>query len=277
MNFETLLYQKEDGIAVITINRPERLNALNKKLMDVELPAVVEAIDKDPEVRCTVITGAKRADGRPVFSVGGDIKEFRAIGFFEMLGPENIFDRAEAIFDWSEPLHESEKVFERIEASRKPYIAAVDGPCTAGGIEIALSCDIRIVSETAEISDLHVKNMGQIGGAGATPRLARLVGPAMAKLMAWTGKIYNGREAVTIGFAQECYAPDKYLDEAKKLAKTIASMKPEAIRTAKFTINASMDMDLRQALRFSYLCAFAPHYKVMPPEQPGQSFADRKK
>ncbi|MDO8793920.1 MAG: enoyl-CoA hydratase/isomerase family protein [Vicinamibacterales bacterium] len=277
MSYETLLYNKEDGIAVITINRPTRMNALNKKLLDVELPDAVASAENDPEVRCMLFTGAKRADGRPVFSVGGDIKEIREIGFFQMLGQENIFDRAEAIFDWSQPLHSSEQVFERIEVSRKPSIAAIDGPCTAGGIELALSCDIRIVSETAEVSDLHVKNMGQIGGGGATPRLARAVGPAMAKLMAWTGKVYNGKDAVTVGFAQECYPPDKYLDEAKKLAKNIASMKPEAVRTAKFTINVAMDTDLRQALRFSYLCAFAPHYRVVPPEQPGQNFADRNK
>ncbi len=275
MTYQDLIYDKKDGVVVVTINRPDRLNSLSKRCT-LELSAAVDEIERDPDVHCMVFTGAKRADGRPVFSVGGDIKEFRSMGFFEALGPENIFDRAEAIFDWAEPLHESERIFERIEASHKPSIAAIDGPCTAGGIELASSCDIRICSETAEVSDLHVKNMGQIGGSGATPRIARLVGAAKAKQMVWTGRIYNGKEAVSIGFAQECYPPDKYLEEAVNLAKTIASMKPEAVRTAKVSINVAMDTDLRQALRFSYLCAFAPHYRVVPPEQPGQAFMGKK-
>lgn len=268
MEYKTILYEKRDGVVVITLNRPDRLNAMSKQCA-AELSAAVDEINKDPEVRCMVFTGAKRPDGRPCFSVGGDIKEFRTMGFFEALGPENIFDRAEAIFDWSEPLHESQRIFEKVEASHKPSLAAIDGPCTAGGIELASSCDLRIVSETAEISDMHVKNLGQIGGSGATPRIARLVGAAKAKQMVWTGRVYSGKEALAIGFAQDCYPPDRYLAEAVSLAKTIASMKLEAVRMAKVSINAAMDMDLRQALRFSYLCAFAPNYKVMPPEQIG--------
>jgi enoyl-CoA hydratase/carnithine racemase len=141
-----------------------------------------------------------------------------------------------------------------IETFPKPVIAAIDGPCTAGGIELALSCDIRIVSETAQVSDLHVKTMAHTGGSGATSRLARLIGPANTKEMIFMGLVLDGAEAVRRGFASRVVAPDQLVQTAIDMGKQMAKQHPIALRIAKALADASPDLTREQSLRYDYLC-----------------------
>ena len=139
----------------------------------------------------------------------------------------------------------------------KPSIAAIDGVCTAGGLQLALCCDLRIVSETAQISELEITNLGNIGPGGLAVRLARTVGPAWAKRLMFTGSTLNGRDAVEVGLAQQVCAPDKLLDEAMRLAKRIGSMRPETVAVTKAIIDSTMYLDMEQSLRYAFTSAAA--------------------
>lgn len=274
MAYETIKYEKEDHVAIVTLNRPHRLNSMSPQLVN-ELVQVIDEIDKDDNVRCFIITGARRPDGRPMFSPGADLKELAGKGI-TALGPENILDRLEGVFGWAEPTHAIQLVFEKIEAMWKPSIAAIDGICTAGGIELANSCDLRVVAETAQISDIHMKNLGQIGGSGAGVRLVRIVGPAKAKELLFTSDVIDGKEALRIGYANKCFPPDKMMAGAKELAHKIAGMKPEGLRMAKLTLDTALDMPLRQAVRFSYACYMAPQYTLQDKMAGAMAFAEKK-
>jgi enoyl-CoA hydratase len=248
MAYECITYEDVgDSVALVTLNRPNRLNALNRQLVS-ELEQVVDHVEESGEVRVLVFTGAPRADGRPCFSAGADLYEQadREESEEALLGTiRALVDRS--FGPWLAGF------CDRLETLGTPSIAAIDGICTAGGLELALSCDIRVASETAQISDLHIKNLGAIGGGGVTVRLARAVGPAWAKEIMFTGLPMGGQAAVDIGLANHVFAPDKLVEGAVALAKRFAAMRPQALAMAKAAMAASMDMDLGQALRFSYI------------------------
>lgn len=265
MPYETLLYQKERGVGVVTLNRPQRLNAISLHLVD-DLNRMVDEVEKDEELRVVVITGAPRPDGRPCFSAGADLKEI-ATG---ARGESSVTKIVKGMMDQGLGPHLA-GVCDRIQTSGKVFIAAIDGVCTAGGIELALACDIRVASETAQISDLHIKNLGSIGGAGVTTRLARTVGPAWAKEIMFTGEPIGGQEATRIGFANHCFPPDKLLSGAKSLAQKMADKRPEALALAKASMNAAMDLDIGRALRYSYICAAA-----LPAAEGARAFAEKR-
>lgn len=250
--YETLLHQKTDGVGLITLNRPRSLNALSSQLL-AELDGLLTAIETDAGTRVVVITGAPRPDGRPCFSAGADLKELAQKGPLT-LKRKGLVAAVEAMAALDPVENHIQSLCDRVESFGRPVIAAIDGVCTAGGLELALSCDLRIASETAQISDLHIKNLGVIGGAGVTARLARAVGPAKAKEIVFTGDPIDGREAWRIGLVNRVVPPEGLLPEATALAQRIAAMRSEALRLAKASINATMDMDFRQALRYSYLC-----------------------
>lgn len=265
MLYKTIKYEKKEGVALITLNRPHALNALSRELSR-ELNEALEEAEHDEEVRVLIITGAPRLDGRPCFSAGADIKEAAEKGLAGLgLKRSNIADEVEAIARISAHLP-----FQNIYEMRKPVIAAIDGICTAGGLGLAEACDIRLVAETAEISDMHIKNLGFIGGGVATAFLPRIVGASMAKEMVFTGEPIDGKEAWRIGFANHVYPPDKLMQAAMNMAKKIAIVNPGGIRMAKALINASPDMDIRQALMYSRLCSAAHS-----PEQGFENFAKR--
>ena len=140
--------------------------------------------------------------------------------------------------------------FEKIAWSPKISIAAIDGICTAGGIELAVSCDIILASETAQISDMHVKNLGLIGGAGATTNLAWKVGVAKAIELCCTGDVIDGKEAHRIGLANQVFPPDKLLDGAEEMAGKIGSMRPAALTMVKASCRAVQDMDRRSSWQY---------------------------
>ncbi len=232
MGYEAIKYEMDDHIAIITLNRPGALNAMNTPVVREMLQAIDEA-DRDDNVRVIIITGAPRPDGRPCFSAGGDLKR----------------DPKEVDFNW---LLEIRELFHKVEDFLKPVIAAIDGVCTGGGIELAAACDIRLASETAQISDFHLKNLGLgVGGAGAASRVSRIVGLARAKQLIFTGQVLNGREAEKWGFVNEVFPPDKLMEGAKDMARKIAAMRPSGVRMALAHMDLAMQMDFYQAMRHS--------------------------
>ncbi len=243
MKYETLLFNKEDGVCILTLNRPRRLNAMSYQLGG-ELGQAVDEIERDDEIKVAIITGTSRPDGRGCFSAGADLKE-RATACRQ----------APALLSVLQTIWTGERLgdewYDKVESVKKITIAAIDGVCSAGGLELALCCDLRVVAETAQVSDLHIKNLGVIGSAAITVRLARAVGAAKAKEMAMTGDPIDGREAWRIGLANQVFPTDKLLEGAKELAHKIARMNLAALIAAKTTIDATHDLSYRQALRYA--------------------------
>jgi enoyl-CoA hydratase len=253
--YETLLYDKTDGVVIITMNRPHRLNAMSAQLF-LELQDAYQRLAVDDEVRVVIVTGARRADGSPCFSAGADLKEIHSKGGYAAAGVKGkvgVIDEVE----WMARVNLGTTGFSIVEDTMKPTIAAIDGICTAGGIELAAACDFRFASETAEISDMHIKNLGLIGGAGITARLPLIVGAQRAKEIVFLGEPMNGVEAVRCGFALKVFPPDELMEGALDFARRIAAMDPIGIRMAKASINASLEMNRKQALEFSRLCLSA--------------------
>lgn len=256
MAYETILFQKEGPICIITLNRPLRLNAISIQVVK-DLNQAIDDVENDDEIRVAIITGAPRPDGRPCFSAGVDAKEIAEKGIAAVWGQKpDLTRRITSLYNNHDVLNTA-KMRDRLERLSKPLIAAVDGICAAGGFETAMCADILIAAETASFSDPHIANMGIVGGGGITVRMTRLMGAQRAKEMAFTGEPMDGREAWRVGLASHVYASDKLMEEAKKLARKIAEMRPAAIRLAKATCNASVDLDLDDALRHSYMCSIA--------------------
>ncbi|MEV0184589.1 enoyl-CoA hydratase/isomerase family protein [Streptomyces sp. NPDC050625] len=251
---DVLSVEVADGVAVLTMSRPRRLNALNKEMIRAFGDAIMR-FEHDPDVRVLVITGGPRTDGRPCFCAGADVHEGAAHGSAGT--GEREFDLARevaGVFDGDHLGAQGiRELWHRLETYPKPVIAAIDGVCTGGGVELAMSCDIRIASRTAQISDLHLTNVGHVGGAGATSRLSRIVGPSMAKQMVWTGQILDGPEALRVGLATLVTEPEKLVETAIDMARATAQRDPVGVRFGKVVANAAPDMSLEQALRYDYL------------------------
>ena len=258
MSYTSLIYNElEEGVALVTLNRPHRLNAISRNLQG-ELHAVMEEVEQNTDVRVLVITGAHREDGRPCFSAGGDLKEEA-----EETGAQKYpaLERLTRIAGYvaGERLESGvAAVCSRLENLSMPTIAAIDGVCTAGGLELALSCDIRVISETAEISDMHIKNLGNIGGSGVTVRLARTVGAAWAKEIMFTGFALDVQKALAIGLASHVFAPESLLKEAITLGRSFATMRPAALSMAKTLINNACGLNEAKGLLYdSYIASSA--------------------
>ena len=231
MAYEFIDYDIEDHVAVITMHRPERLNALHGPLLE-ELLSAVQDVRGNDDVRVFLLTGGPRTDGRPCFSAGVDLKAAsEGIKLDGRVGPD---------------------LTNMIDDLLKPSIAVVDGVCSTGAVELALSCDFRIVGETAQISDWHLKNLGTgLGGWGASTRWTRLVGVAKTKEIILTGKVVDGQEAYRIGFATAVHSSDRLMAEAKTMAKTIAGMSPEGVRLTLAHLDKTADMSRDQSLRWA--------------------------
>ena len=234
MDFEHIRWSTpEQGIAVVTLSRPERLNTLTSPLFD-ELETALDRIERDDSIRAWVLTGAPRPDGRPCFSAGVDVRAF-AEG--KGVGTGQGF-----------------RITNRIDDMLKPSVAVIDGVCSTGGAELALSCDLRIVGEAAEISDWHLKNLGTgLGGWGASTRWSKLVGVTKAKEIILTGKVVDGEEAVRCGFATALHASDRLMDEAIAMATRITEMDPKGVGLTLAHLDRNQDMSRDQALRWAEL------------------------
>lgn len=282
MSYETIKYEKEDGFCIITLNRPKSLNALSVQMW-TELDHAVELVGSDDDIKAFIFTGAPRPDGRPCFCAGGDIKEmatFMSGGQFTKTDSAQSIARvpkaehsiAKTLWSLRQPREPMVPTFEKIAWSPKISIAAIDGICTAGGIELALSCDIIIASETAQISDLHVKNLGWIGGAGATANMAWRVGVSKAIELCCTGDVIDGKEAHRIGLANQFWPPEQYLDKAKEMARKIGNMRAAALIMTKATCRSVWDMDRKSTQRYC-----DDGFSILLSEQEASDFGPQRK
>lgn len=217
--YNTLTYDKKENIGVLTINRPDKLNAISNELTS-ELQQLFDQIEDDKELRVLVITGA----GEKAFVAGADIGE--------------LVDRDAQIGRKVSRLRQ--EIFSRIENFPFPAIAAVNGYALGGGLELALACSIRICSDKALFGAPEVK-LGIIPGDGGTQRLPRLVGLGRAMEMILTGDFIDAQEAYRIGLANKVVHHDELMEQTMELAKKIASRPPLAVRYAKEAVNRSLD------------------------------------
>lgn len=218
MSYSTLRFKvDDDGIALITISRPEILNALNSNVLD-ELDACFSEANETDEIRGVIVTG----EGPKAFVAGADIQEFLA------LDPDEAEDMA----------RRGQSVFQRIEDMLIPVIAAVNGFALGGGCELAISCHMRIASDNASFGQPEV-NLGLIPGYGGTQRLPRLIGRGNATEMLLSGDMISASRAYEIGLVNKVVAPDELLDTCRALMKTIISRAPVAIALVLEAIRAS--------------------------------------
>jgi enoyl-CoA hydratase/carnithine racemase len=259
MEYQNIKWEREDNIGVITLNRPKSLNALSAPLFQ-ELESLISDIEKDKSLGVFIITGAPRPDGRPCFSAGADLKqppppEPRTM---EQIVQDTLYAMSNG--KCATGLAGSAIALNDMGRIPKISIAAIDGVCTAGGLELALGCDIIVVAETAQISDLHLRNLGLIGGAASCTRFARRVGVSKAIELCCTCDVIDGREAHRIGFANQVFAPDKLIDSAKDMARKIASMRSVSVGMVKATCQAIYDMDYDMSVRYADACSMALHF-----------------
>ncbi len=220
-------------IALIRLNRPNELNALNLELMG-ELRDSLKALDSNDEVRVIIITGNERA-----FAAGADIKQ---------MADKNVIDvlKIDQFSTW-----------DQIKRTKKPIIAAVSGFALGGGCELAMTCDMIVASETAQFGQPEIK-IGIMPGAGGTQRLPRAVGKALAMEMVLTGNFINAERALKAGLINKIVPVEVYLEEAVKLAKDIAGLSPISVQLAKESVNKSYEQNLQESLYFErknfYMC-----------------------
>lgn len=234
--YKTLLYEKKDNIGVLTVNRPDKLNALSTELTEELLQFLVE-VEKDDDLRVLVITGA----GDKAFVAGADIQE--------LVERDAVMGRDVSRF--------RQALFARIENLPIPVIAAVNGYALGGGLELALACNIRIASEKAQFGAPEVK-LGIIPGDGGTQRLPRLVGLGRAMELVLTGDFIDALEAHRIGLVNKVVPHEELLENVMALAKKIASRPPLAVKYAKEAVNRSQEGDTTTGYALeSYLHALA--------------------
>jgi enoyl-CoA hydratase len=225
MNFENVIVEKDGAIGVVTLNRPQALNALSYGLVK-DLSLAMQELDRDREVRVIIVTG-----GEKVFAAGADIKEMADRGPFD------------------ERIHERLGYRDQINKIAKPVIAAVSGFALGGGCELAMSCDIIIASETARFGQPEV-NLGIIPGSGGTQRLTHLVGKHRAMELVLTGDIINAADAERFGLINRVVPVELVLEEAKNVAKKIAAKPALAIKEAKEAVLKAANTALDEGLEF---------------------------
>jgi len=226
MSYENLILEKENEIAILYVNRPKFLNALNAQTLE-ELSRAIDEVQKDSDIKVLIITGA----GDKAFVAGADIN------FMLPLSP------AEGRY-FSDM---GEKVFRKLELMEKPVIAAVNGFALGGGCELAMACDIRLTAENAIFGQPEV-GLGIIPGFGGTQRLPRLVGEGRAKELTFTADNINAEEAYRIGLVNHVYPVAELMEQAKKMAKRIAAKAPLAVGYAKFAIGKGLQVDIDTAM-----------------------------
>jgi enoyl-CoA hydratase len=229
MDYRFILYEKSEGIATITINRPELRNALTQALMS-ELGQAVDLAESDEDIRVLILTGA----GERAFVAGADINEVSARDTLSELGANSRLRRA---------------VYLRLEHLSKPSIAAVNGYALGGGCELALACTLRVAADSARFGQPEI-NLGIIPGLGGTQRLSRLVGKGRAMELILTGELIDAQEAFRIGLVNRIVPAANLMEEARALAKILAGKAPLALQAAKDAIDYGADMNLTAALEF---------------------------
>jgi len=225
MSYAYIKVAVEDGVGVITLNRPKILNALNLQLMD-ELVSELERMDQDADIRAILLTGNDKA-----FAAGADINEMAEASAIEIMKRDQF------------------AVWDRISLISKPIIGAVSGFVLGGGCELMMNCDIVIASETTVIGQPEVK-LGVMPGAGGTQRLTRAVGLQKAMEMLLTGEPITAKEAARYGLVNRVVPVEAYYQEALKLAKQIAQQAPLAVQVIKKSVHKAQDLPLADALDY---------------------------
>ncbi|MBY8823761.1 enoyl-CoA hydratase [Sphingomonas colocasiae] len=224
-NYETLLVETRGPVTLITLNRPQALNALNSQVL-ADLIAALEAFDADASQGCAVLTGSEKA-----FAAGADIKEMSGQGFADMYG-SNFFAG-----------------YDRVTATRKPVIAAVAGYALGGGCELAMMCDFILAGDNAKFGQPEIK-LGVTPGMGGSQRLPRAVGKAKAMEMCLTGRMMGAEEAERSGLVARIVPVAELVEDAVKTATTIAEMAPLAVKANKEMVNAAFETTLVQGVQF---------------------------
>lgn len=226
MAYETLIVEIEDSVALIRLNRPEALNALNSRLMG-ELAEALTAADRNDKVRCIVITGSDKA-----FAAGADIAEMAGKTFTDTFGDDLFAAESEAI--------------QRV---RKPIIAAVAGYALGGGCELAMMCDFIICAENAKFGQPEI-NMGIVAGLGGSQRLTRFVGKSKSMEMHLTGRFMDAAEAERTGLVSRVVPLNSLLEEAMKSAQKVSEKSALTVMAVKEAVNRSYETTLREGLLF---------------------------
>jgi enoyl-CoA hydratase len=226
MGYETIVTSKEGMLGIITLNRPQAMNALSNTLV-TELISALSDFEKDDGIRCLVIAGSERA-----FSAGADIKEMNEMTAVQMAMTGHFF-----------PL------WDKVGHYPKPIVGALSGYVLGGGLELAMSLDVLIASETTQLGQPEI-DIGVMPGGGGTQRLTRAVGKSKAMEMILTGKRIGAEEAKTLGLVSRVVPKEAYLEEAKKVANEIASKSPVAVRMAKMAVNKAFETGLTQGIDF---------------------------
>ena len=225
MTYETILVERRGAVTLVTLNRPQALNALNGQVL-ADLIAAYAAYDADDAQRCLVLTGSEKA-----FAAGADIKEMQAQGFAAMYA-------SDYFAGW-----------ERVTATRKPWIAAVSGFALGGGCEVAMMADFIIAADTAKFGQPEIK-LGVTPGMGGSQRLTRAIGKAKAMEMCLTGRMIDAEEAERAGLVARIVPAADLVDEAVKTAATIAGMAPLAAIANNEMVNAAFETPLAQGVQF---------------------------
>ena len=228
MEFKNLLVETVDGVATLTVNRPQSLNALNSEVLG-ELECALYELNLDDCVKVVVLTGA----GEKAFVAGADIKEMAEMSAFE--------GHAFAL--------KGQRVMMLMEKMRKPVIAAVNGYALGGGLELALACDFIYASEKAKVGFPEV-TLGVMPGFGGTQNLGRLIGPNKANEMIFTGKILTAEKACTWGIVNEVFAPEELLGKTLEIARIIAQMGTLGVAYAKDAIANGLNMAKDDGFRY---------------------------
>ena len=225
-DYTTVLVEKKGAVTLVTLNRPEALNALNSQVLK-DLTQVFAGYDTDESQRCLVLTGS----GEKAFAAGADIKEMQPQGFSDMYS-------SDFFAGW-----------EKVTATRKPWIAAVNGFALGGGCEVAMMADFIIAADSANFGQPEIK-LGVTPGMGGSQRLTLAIGKAKAMEMCLTGRMMDAAEAERSGLVAKVVPAAELLSEAMKTAEAIAAMPPLAAIAAKEMINAAFEIPLSQGIRF---------------------------
>lgn len=226
MTYATIILERHGRVGVITLNRPEALNALNHRLTS-DIGEALRELDADPGIGCIVLTGAGKA-----FAAGADIKEMAPKTFADVYGEDFIT-----------------ATWEELTRTRKPTIAAVNGFALGGGCEFAMMCDTAFASETAKFGQPEIK-LGVIPGSGGSQRLTRAVGKAVAMDLILTGRMIDAAEALRIGLVARVYPADQLLPETMKAAEQIAGYGLLSVLAAKEAVDRAFETTLSEGVRF---------------------------
>ena len=256
MSYEFIVAEREGNLQILRLNRPEKLNSWNLQMRQ-ELRDAVREVVEDDELRVLIITGTGRA-----FSGGEDV---RGMGDLSTVGPKGFRRRVRMIHN----------VFDELEQMEIPVIAAINGIAAGGGLELALSCDFRIASDSAELG-LPEGNVGLIPGSGGISRLVKLVGPAVAKRLVMTGEMIEAKRALDCGLVEEVVPTENLMDHCLDFAYTLAARAPLALGSAKLVINQCMNVDTETGRNFERIAQSV--LKLTSDHKEGaQSFMEKRK